>query len=152
MVRLWLRISAAFLGPRGCTIVPLQARNHLSHTSTQSHSHTRTHTRTHTHTHAGLKSHSYDIEKKPRRTNKDKRPMCDPPSDRLSTFSIRCPNTCGLRISLEHREIESCFVVCRLVLKNMCVQFLECCYNPLMKIVRVRHTHTHSTLTHTENF
>jgi timeless len=63
---------------------------------------------------AGLNSHSYDLEKRPRRTNKNRRPVCDPPGDRLSTFSIR------------------------LVLKNMCVQFLECCYNPLMKIVRVR--------------
>lgn len=25
----------------------------------------------------------------------------------------------------------------RVVLKDMCVQFLECCFNPLMRVVRV---------------
>ena len=33
-------------------------------------------------------------------------------------------------------EYHYLFTADRLVLKNMCVQFLECCYNPLMKIVR----------------
>ena len=41
------------------------------------------------------------------------RPVCDPPLERMSTLSIR------------------------LALQQMCVQFLQCCYNPIMKLTKV---------------
>ena len=60
-----------------------------------------------------LNKSSYDAEKRPRRVNKLRRPVSDLPKERTSTYSIR------------------------LVLKNLCVQFLQCAYNTLMKTVRV---------------
>ena len=60
-----------------------------------------------------MNDHSYDVEKRPRRTPKTHRPAKDLPKERRSTYSIRT------------------------VLKNICIQFLECCYNPLMKVVKV---------------
>ena len=65
-----------------------------------------------------MNDHSYDTEKRPRRTPKQRRRTKDLPDERRSTYSIRT------------------------VLKNICVQFLECCYNPLMKVVKVRGTST----------
>ena len=62
---------------------------------------------------AGLNDHSYDVEKRPRRTAKTRRPANDVPKERMSTYSIA------------------------VVLKNWSVQFLQCCYNILMKVVRV---------------
>jgi len=41
------------------------------------------------------------------------RPVRDPPVERMSTLSIR------------------------LALQQMCVQFLQCCYNPIMKLTKV---------------
>ena len=61
----------------------------------------------------GLQDYSYDQEKRPRRTAKPRRPAIDVPKERMSTYSVVT------------------------VLKNWSVQFLECCYNVLMKVVRV---------------
>ena len=61
----------------------------------------------------GLNDHSYDVEKRPRRTAKPRRPARDPPKERMSTYSVG------------------------VVLRDWTIQFLECCYNILMKVVRV---------------
>ena len=65
----------------------------------------------------GLNDHSYDVEKRPRRTAKPRRPAQDPPKERMSTYSVG------------------------VVLRDWSVQFLECCYNILMKVVRVTIMH-----------
>ena len=62
----------------------------------------------------GLNDHSYDVEKRPRRTAKPRRPAHDPPKERMSTYSVG------------------------VVLRDWSVQFLECCYNILMKVVKVK--------------
>ncbi len=61
---------------------------------------------------AGLNDSSYDTEKHPWRVNKRRRPVLDLPKECVFTFSIR--------------EV------------MLCIDFLECCYNPLMKVVKVR--------------
>jgi hypothetical protein len=62
----------------------------------------------------GLNDHSYDVEKRPPRTAKPRCPAHDPPKDRISTHRMG------------------------VVLRDWSIQFLECCYNVLMKVIRVK--------------
>ena len=61
----------------------------------------------------GINSYSHDVEKVRRRRPCNMQPVRNPPIERMSTLSIR------------------------LSLQQMCVQFLQCCYNPIMKLTKV---------------
>lgn len=61
---------------------------------------------------SGVNDYSYDTNKRPLRVSKKKRPPAPPRKERFSTYSIR------------------------LILKEFCVQVLECCFNPLMRVVK----------------
>ena len=72
------------------------------------------------HVHVGLNDHSYNVEKPPRHTAKPWRPAYDPPKEWMLVYNVG------------------------MVLQDWSIQFLECCYNILMKVVRVNiHVHVH---------
>ena len=128
---MWSRTKRVFPGRRGCIIDRWQVRNsYTSHIPfpipIPYKYNTVMHPIFHTTTQSlivltmiffifpctGLNDHSYDVEKRPRRTAKPRRPARDPPKERMSTYSVG------------------------VVLRDWAIQFLECCYNILMKVVR----------------
>ena len=92
-----------------------------------------------------VNTYSHDTEKRPRRTPKNKKMAANPPLERLSTYSIRYMYIHHLSLALSPPFLHllslfpsiQFFLLHRLVLKEFCVQLLECCFNVLMRVVKV---------------